>query len=227
MYKRIRKHLNGLVNPAGQPRSNCSGFDHVPEFEPHRHIRLLTFNIQVGINTSSYRHYLTRSWQHVLPHRNRIQNLDRIAHLIGNYDVVALQEEMGAAQKSQPMAVRLCKMAEEGPVWTEYEKPEKGGRAVARGTSGQKLWKNLRKAAFRGYCSYDVAGSHLALANALTGGQFGAISGLVGEYEPSLRKLADAIGLEGSAGRKAAKEFFLSILNGGGVQGWKEKHGVG
>lgn len=100
MYKRIRKQLNGMMKTEGAPRSNCSGFEHVPEFEPHRHIRLLTFNIQVGINTSSYRHYLTRSWQHILPHRNRIQTLDRIAQLIGNYDVVALQECDGGSLRS-------------------------------------------------------------------------------------------------------------------------------
>ena len=100
MYKRIRKQLNGTAKAAHQPRGSCSGLEHVPEFEPHRHIRLLTFNIQVGINTSSYRHYLTRSWQHILPHRKRIQTLDRIAHLVSNYDVVALQECDGGSLRS-------------------------------------------------------------------------------------------------------------------------------
>src|SRR5690625_5777175 len=35
------------------------------------HLRLLTFNMQVGIQTSAYHHYLTRSWQHLLPHPQR------------------------------------------------------------------------------------------------------------------------------------------------------------
>lgn len=100
MYNRIRKQLNGFWKPSDRPRGACSGDDHVPEFEAHRHIRLLTFNIQVGINTSSYRHYLTRSWQHVLPHRKRIQNLDRIAALLSSYDVVALQECDGGSLRS-------------------------------------------------------------------------------------------------------------------------------
>ena len=30
-------------------------------------LRLLSFNIQVGISTERYRHYLTRGWQHLLP----------------------------------------------------------------------------------------------------------------------------------------------------------------
>lgn len=100
MYNRIRKQLNGILKSTNGPRGACSGDDHVPEFEAHRHIRLLTFNIQVGINTSSYRHYVTRSWQHFLPHGKRIQNLDRIATLLSNYDVIALQECDGGSLRS-------------------------------------------------------------------------------------------------------------------------------
>ncbi|MFN2362270.1 MAG: endonuclease/exonuclease/phosphatase family protein [Marinobacter sp.] len=100
MYNRIRKQLNGILKSSSSPRGSCSGDDHVPEFEAHRHIRLLTFNIQVGINTSSYRHYVTRSWQHFLPHSKRIQNLDRIATLLRNYDVIALQECDGGSLRS-------------------------------------------------------------------------------------------------------------------------------
>ena len=57
-------------------------------------------NERVGINTQRYHHYLTRSWQHVLPHRNRFENLDRIATLLSNYDVVALQECDGGSLRS-------------------------------------------------------------------------------------------------------------------------------
>ncbi|HBM48794.1 MULTISPECIES: endonuclease/exonuclease/phosphatase family protein [unclassified Marinobacter] len=100
MYKRIRNQLNGILKSQENPRGACSGSEHVPEFEAHRHIRLLTFNIQVGINTSSYHHYLTRSWQHFLPNRRRIENLDRIATLLSQYDVVALQECDGGSLRS-------------------------------------------------------------------------------------------------------------------------------
>ncbi|MFP3977070.1 endonuclease/exonuclease/phosphatase family protein [Marinobacter sp. KMM 10035] len=100
MYKRFRKQLDGIISARNEPKGSNSGLEHVPLFEPQRHLRLLTFNIQVGISTSSYRHYLTRSWQHFLPHRNRIQNLDRIASLLRNYDVVALQECDGGSLRS-------------------------------------------------------------------------------------------------------------------------------
>ncbi|XQE67073.1 endonuclease/exonuclease/phosphatase family protein [Pseudomonas sp. P3C3] len=63
-------------------------------------LRLLSFNIQVGISTERYRHYLTRSWQHLLPHSGRAVNLQRIGALLGDYDLVALQEVDGGSLRS-------------------------------------------------------------------------------------------------------------------------------
>jgi len=55
-------------------------------------LRLLSYNIQTGISTSRYRQYFTQSWKHVLPHSERFENLDRIATLTSEYDIVGLQE---------------------------------------------------------------------------------------------------------------------------------------
>jgi endonuclease/exonuclease/phosphatase family metal-dependent hydrolase len=63
-------------------------------------LRLLSFNIQVGISTQRYRHYLTRSWQHVLPHAGRAPNLQRIGELLRDFDLVALQEVDGGSLRS-------------------------------------------------------------------------------------------------------------------------------
>lgn len=63
-------------------------------------LRLLSFNIQVGINTQQYRHYITRSWQHLLPHSRRNITLDRIARLLPDFDLVALQEADGGSLRS-------------------------------------------------------------------------------------------------------------------------------
>ncbi|HSX71507.1 MAG TPA: endonuclease/exonuclease/phosphatase family protein [Pseudomonas sp.] len=63
-------------------------------------LRLLSFNIQVGISTGRYHHYLTRSWQHLLPHPGRAGNLQRIGALLGDYDLVALQEVDGGSLRS-------------------------------------------------------------------------------------------------------------------------------
>lgn len=63
-------------------------------------LRLLSFNIQVGISTERYHHYLTRGWQHLLPAAGRAGNLQRIGDLLADYDVVALQEADGGSLRS-------------------------------------------------------------------------------------------------------------------------------
>ena len=55
-------------------------------------IKFLSFNIQVGIRTTKYRHYVTKGWKHVLPHESRNHTLTRIADVVADYDFVALQE---------------------------------------------------------------------------------------------------------------------------------------
>lgn len=95
LVARLRERFSG----SERARSLSQGSACEP-FPEHRHIRLITFNIQVGINTASYRHYLTRSWQHFLPTEQRSRNLDRIAVLLRQYDVVSLQECDGGSIRS-------------------------------------------------------------------------------------------------------------------------------
>ena len=60
--------------------------------DDRKRLRLLSYNIQAGVYTQRYRQYLTQSWKHVLPHRERLLNLNRIASMIHGYDLVGLQE---------------------------------------------------------------------------------------------------------------------------------------
>jgi len=57
-----------------------------------RRLKLLSYNIQAGTTTGRYREYLTSSWRQVLPNNQRMANLDSIAELVADYDIVALQE---------------------------------------------------------------------------------------------------------------------------------------
>ena len=41
-------------------------------------LRLLSFNIQTGVDTQDFHEYVTKSWKHLLPLRERISNLNRI-----------------------------------------------------------------------------------------------------------------------------------------------------
>ncbi len=85
----------GLCDPQVNPQCPAAG-----DFPAEGRLRLLSFNIQVGISTERYRHYLTRGWQHLLPHTGRADNLQRIGALLGGYDLVALQEVDGGSLRS-------------------------------------------------------------------------------------------------------------------------------
>lgn len=64
------------------------------------HLKLLSFNIQVGIAASAFYQYLTQSWQHVLPSKRRQDNLKQMARIIRHFDLVALQEVDGGSFRS-------------------------------------------------------------------------------------------------------------------------------
>lgn len=63
-------------------------------------LRLLSYNIQIGITTRHYRQYFTHSWKHVLHHPQRFANLDRIAQLMSEYDLVGVQEADAGSLRS-------------------------------------------------------------------------------------------------------------------------------
>jgi endonuclease/exonuclease/phosphatase family metal-dependent hydrolase len=63
-------------------------------------LRLLSFNIQAGAHFERYHHYVTRPWRHVLPHGARQRNLGKLAGLLAEYDIVALQEADAGSLRS-------------------------------------------------------------------------------------------------------------------------------
>jgi endonuclease/exonuclease/phosphatase family metal-dependent hydrolase len=83
-----------------------------------RSLRLLSYNVQVGIETRGYRDYVTRGWRHILPSSERSGNLDRIAQLVNQYDVVGLQEVDGGSLRSG-FVNQVQYLAEQGqiPFW--------------------------------------------------------------------------------------------------------------
>ncbi|MCR1827956.1 endonuclease/exonuclease/phosphatase family protein [Ectopseudomonas oleovorans] len=96
MLRRWRKtRAIGLCDPQVNP--HCSS---QADWPADGLLRLLSFNVQVGINTQRYHHYLTRSWQHLLPHAGRAGNLQRIGDLLADFDLVALQEVDGGSLRS-------------------------------------------------------------------------------------------------------------------------------
>ncbi len=76
---------------------------HAPVVHPAREaqpLRVLTFNLQVGISTHAWYQYLTHSWQHVLPNSKRQERLSIIGRFLSEFDIVGLQEVDGGSFRS-------------------------------------------------------------------------------------------------------------------------------
>lgn len=65
-----------------------------------RRLRLLSCNILAGARIDRYHQYFTRVAQQMLPNRDKRANLDRLASLIADYDVVGLQEADAGSLRS-------------------------------------------------------------------------------------------------------------------------------
>jgi len=95
------RHFSSNIKNASQPTpAAVTSFPqrvHDSAAATRNSLRLLTYNMQVGINSRAFRHYLTRSWQHLLPHAGQMANLDSIANMLSDFDVVALQEADGGS----------------------------------------------------------------------------------------------------------------------------------
>jgi len=98
-------------------------------------LRLLSFNMQVGIQTGGYHHYLLKSWQHLLPSKQRQQALAAISDLLNPFDVVALQEADGGSWRSQHQnQVELLARKADFPHW--YQQVNRNLGKLAQHSNG-------------------------------------------------------------------------------------------
>jgi endonuclease/exonuclease/phosphatase family metal-dependent hydrolase len=63
-------------------------------------LQLLSCNILAGGSVSRYRDYVTQSWTQVLPTKKKRGNLDNFAKLLGDFDLVGLQEADAGSLRS-------------------------------------------------------------------------------------------------------------------------------
>jgi endonuclease/exonuclease/phosphatase family metal-dependent hydrolase len=65
-----------------------------------RRLRLLSCNILAGGSVQRYSEYVTRSLSAMLPGRNKMDNLDRLAEVLPQFDLVGLQEADAGSLRS-------------------------------------------------------------------------------------------------------------------------------
>lgn len=72
----------------------------VPAPAGPRRLRLLSCNILAGGSVQRYHEYVTRSLSAVLPGRSKLDNLDRLASVLPQFDVIGLQEADAGSLRS-------------------------------------------------------------------------------------------------------------------------------
>ena len=83
-----------------------------------RRLQLLSCNILAGGSVRRYRDYVTHSWKHVLPTGKRA-NLDVLARVIGEFDLVGLQEaDAGSLRSGFLNQTQYLAEAAEFPFWS-------------------------------------------------------------------------------------------------------------
>ena len=168
--------------------------------KPIKQLRLLSYNIQVGMASSRYRHYLTHSWKHVLPHAKSLGNLENIAHMVSEFDLVALQEVDAGSMRSHYVN-QIEYLAQRGhfPFWY-YQTNRNLGR-IAQNSNGfltrfrpTKIEEHKLPGVIRGrgaitvhYGSSEqpmvIVMAHLALGKRTRQLQIDYLSDLVKDYE--------------------------------------------
>lgn len=85
--------------------------------QTHR-LRLLSYNIHVGLPSNRYSDYVIGHWRHRMSYLHRLRNLKKIAEVIKAYDFVALQEvDFGSLRSGFVNQVDYLATHAEFPFW--------------------------------------------------------------------------------------------------------------
>jgi len=83
-----------------------------------RHLRLLTYNVQMGIRGESLPKAIVGGWKHFVPHPTRFENLSDIADVLSSFDVVALQEvDAGSLRSNYVNLIEYLALEAHFPYW--------------------------------------------------------------------------------------------------------------
>lgn len=94
-------------------------------------LKLLSYNLQVGISCKQYSDYVTQSWRHILPDNQRQIHLSKIAKSLSGFDMVALQEvDSGSLRTNYIDQVAFLAQQSGFPKWY-HQKNRKLGRLAA------------------------------------------------------------------------------------------------
>jgi endonuclease/exonuclease/phosphatase family metal-dependent hydrolase len=112
---RVPAHHSVPARPAPAKPAATQGTPAAAE----RQLRLLSCNILAGASVQRYSEYVTRSINAVLPGRNKMDNLDRLAEVLPQFDVIGLQEaDAGSLRSGFLNQTRYLAEASGLPFWS-------------------------------------------------------------------------------------------------------------
>src|SRR5690242_20998012 len=119
-YARGRRHQDRQPHHACLLPSMTSAAKASPDKAPaERRLRLLSCNILAGASVQRYHEYVTRSINAVLPGRSKLDNLDRLAEVLPQFDVIGLQEaDAGSLRSGFLNQTRYLAEASGLPFWS-------------------------------------------------------------------------------------------------------------
>lgn len=100
-----------------------------------QHWHLLSCNILAGASIGRYREYVTRSFNAVLPGKTKVANLDRLASLLPDFDLIGLQEaDAGSLRSGFLNQTRYLAEAAGMPYWSHQ--PNRPVAGLAHSSNG-------------------------------------------------------------------------------------------
>jgi len=100
-----------------------------------RRLRLLSCNILAGASVNGYSEYVTRSFTALLPGRSKMDNLDHLAEVLPQFDVIGLQEaDAGSLRSGFLNQTRYLAETSGMPFWSHQ--PNRAMAHVAHSANG-------------------------------------------------------------------------------------------
>lgn len=100
-----------------------------------RRLRLLSCNILAGASVNGYSEYVTRSFTALLPGRSKMDNLDHLAEVLPQFDVIGLQEaDAGSLRSGFLNQTRYLAETAGMPFWSHQ--PNRAMAHVAHSANG-------------------------------------------------------------------------------------------
>ncbi len=108
-------------------------------------LRLASYNIQAGIGSHRLHHVVTHGHRYIVPHRDAVANLERIAALLRDFDIVALQEaDAGSFRTRNIHQIQYIAELADFPYWHCQITREMGNIArMTLGVLSRIPWQNI------------------------------------------------------------------------------------